>query len=244
MTRIISFALGNVWRWTSSKNRGTLLNYVKKLDINGVEMTFSSKKDLYSFSLSKSNRSWLEKLDYVTIHAPFRLVKESNNEEEIIKQLNMISTLYDEINAKNVIIHPDNLPPPQILEPYNFTISVENLPPKEDVSISDLRKILNKYPNMRLCLDVSHAYLWSKYETGRLIKAFKGKISQIHFSGTYRKKQHQSLRIVSKMFLSSIQPLKDITVPIVIEEEVEINSLQLIREEINYTKNLLDSLLF
>ena len=90
-----------------------------------------------------------------------------------------------------------------------------------------------------MCLDTAHAYSWSKFETYKLIDAFKEKISQIHFSGSYRRKQHVSLRKVSKDFILSIQPLKYLDVPIVIEEDIEIKSYQYLRQELKYIKNLL-----
>lgn len=89
-----------------------------------------------------------------------------------------------------------------------------------------------------MCLDISHAYSWSKYETRKLIQAFKEKISQIHFSGSYRRKQHVSLRRVSNDFLFSIQPLKYSDVPIVIEKELVIKSIQYVRQELEYIKRL------
>jgi len=241
MKRVFSFALGNIRRWNTSTNRNILIDYVRKLDVSGVELTFATKEELYSFSLSKNNKHWLRGLDYVTIHAPFRLYKDSEDEKEVLKQINVISRMYHNINAKNVIIHPeDDLLSSQILKNCEFDVSTENLPRKNGVSISDLRKILHKYPQMRLCLDVSHAYSWSKFETGKLIKAFKDRISQIHFSGTYRKRDHQSLRDVSKAFLLSIQPIKKLEVPIVMEEDIETRSLEYVKEELEYVRKLFD----
>lgn len=238
MKRIFSFALGTLWRCAASKNINVLIKYAKKLDISGVEITLASKEELYSFKLSKNNKSWLTHLDYVSVHAPFKLVTESENKEEIIRQLNVISRVYNEINAQNVIIHPDELPAPGILKEYNFNISAENIPPRHHISIPKLREILNKYPKISLCLDVSHAYLYSKYETDKLIKTFGDEISQIHLSGTYKKKDHQSLQKVSKDFLFSIEPIKKLDVPIVIEEDIKVKNLKLVKEEIEYIKNI------
>ncbi len=240
MKRVFSFALGNIWRWNTSTNRNVLIDYIRKLDISGVELTFATKEELYSFNLSRKNKHWLKSLDYVTIHAPFRLIKGSKDPEEVIKQLNDISRLYDDINGKNVIIHPKDLINSDIPKDFKCDISTENLPPKSGVSLSDLRKVLHKYPKMRLCLDVSHAYSWSRVETGKLTKAFKDKISQIHFSGTYRKRDHQSLRNVTKNFLLSIQPIKGLEIPIVIEEDIQTRSLGYVKEEIEYIKHLFD----
>jgi len=238
MKSVFSFALGNIWRWSNSKNRNTLINFVKKLDISGVELTFSTKEELYAFRLSKPNKKWLRDLEYVTIHAPFRLYQKAANEEEVIKQINVISKIYHDLNCKNVIIHPEtemfNL---DLLNECEFEISVENLPQKSSISILNLREILDKYSHIKFCLDISHAYSWSKFETGKLIEVFQDRISQIHFSGSYRKKDHQSLQKVSKAFLFSIQPIKQLKVPIVIEEDMEPNSLEYVKGEIEYIKN-------
>ncbi|GAI60095.1 unnamed protein product, partial [marine sediment metagenome] len=91
MKRVFSFALGNIWRWNTSTNRNVLIDYIRKLDISGVELTFATKEELYSFNLSRKNKHWLKSLDYVTIHAPFRLIEGSKDPEEVIKQLNDIS---------------------------------------------------------------------------------------------------------------------------------------------------------
>ncbi|MBL7100776.1 MAG: TIM barrel protein [Nanoarchaeota archaeon] len=240
MKRIFSLALGNIWSWTASKNRDDLIKYAKKLDVSGVEITFAYKEEIYAFKLSTSNRDWLRQLDYVTIHAPFRLIRAAENEKEVIKQLDAISRIYKDINAKAVIIHPGDLPAPEILRKYDFNILTENLAKKSRFNLTDLRKTLSEYPNIRLCLDVSHAYLWSKYETDKLINMFKDRISQVHFSGNYRKKNHQSLRKVSNDFLESIQPIKELNVPIVIEEDIKIKSLKYLKEEVEYIKNMFD----
>lgn len=237
MARIFSFALGNIWRW--SKNRASLLKYAKKLDISGVEITFATSKELFDFKLSNSDKNWLKKLDYVTIHAPFFDFAINKDENQIKIRLDCIYKLYKEINAKNVIIHPDQLPLKNLLKNYDFNISTENLESRTHIRISDLKKVFAKYPKIGLCLDVSHAYTFDKKETEELIKEFKNRITQIHFSGTYGKKRHQSLRIVTKDFLQSIEGIKKLNVPIVIEEDIEVKSVKYLKEEIAYIKKLL-----
>ncbi|MDD5626804.1 MAG: hypothetical protein PHW01_02210 [Patescibacteria group bacterium] len=238
MSRIISFASGNFWSWKDSKDRNGLLSYMKNLKVDGIEITFSSKEELYASKFSAANEKWLTKLNYVTIHAPFHLSRDADNEQEVIRQLKIISALYTRINAKNVIIHPQDLPAPRILNMFPFKVSTENLAKKKNITIADFRKIFKKYPKVNLCLDVAHAYLWSKDETGKLVNAFKNRISQIHFSGTYRKRDHQSIRIVTKNFLSSIEPIFSLKCPIVIEGDIRPKNLQFSRDEVEFIKNM------
>lgn len=239
MKKTFSFALGCLWRWQDSKNRGKLIKYVKKLDVSGVEITLGRKEEISAFKISNKDKKWLKSLGYVSIHAPFSLLKEAKDQDEIISQLDEIRKIYKETNAKNVIIHPDNLPSPKILEKYDFDISTENLTPRSRVGIAQMKKIFRKYPKIKLCLDVSHAYLWSELETKKIVNNFGEKISQVHLSGTYRKKDHQSLRGVTKKFLRSIEPIKKLQVPIVIEEDIEKEKGErYLKEEVEYIKTM------
>lgn len=237
MPRIYSFALGNIWRWEKSKDKDKLIKYIRNLDISGVEITFDSKEKMYATRLSPRNIAWLKTLEYVTIHAPFELVKESKNHKELVNQLDVIDQFYKKVGAKNVIIHPDNLPSPSVLQKYKFNISTENLSIRSKYKSSKLENIFRKYKNIKLCLDVSHAYSWSIKETDYLVRKYRSKISQIHFSGTYKKRTHQSFRVVSKNFLKSIEPVKNLNVPIVIEGDIREKNIKFLKKEIEYIKN-------
>ncbi len=50
MERIISFSLGNIWRWSGSPDRSKLIRYLKTLDISGVEIVF----DEFTFSINSA----------------------------------------------------------------------------------------------------------------------------------------------------------------------------------------------
>ena len=236
MKRIFSFALGFLTEEINSSKVKTFLDYLRKLGIQGIEITFGPKERLYSFKLSKDLKSRLKKFRYITIHAPFELVKDSKNDREIVKQLDIIEKLYFEIKAKRVIIHPDNLPKAETLKKYSFEVSTENLKEKRGISIPKLRKILKKYPKIGFCLDASHAYSWSQHETEKLVAAFKSRITQIHLSARHKEKDHQFLNKADKQFLSSVDPIKKLNVPIVIEEEIKKINFNSIKKEIEYIK--------
>ncbi len=239
MKRTLCFATGTIWRWSEGKNRAELINYAKKLGFPGIELTLGKKEELYNTKISASQVKWLRNLDYVSIHAPFRLLREADNQEEVIKQLDCIEKIYKQIRAKMIIIHPLDLPPKEVLDKYNMNFSTENLPKKRQVTIRKLHAIFKRYPKLGLCLDVAHAYFWSMFETEKLIKAFKNRITQIHLSGTYRRKDHLPLQQVSPMFIKSIQPIKELEVPVIIEEDVKIKNIKLVKKEIRYIKSLI-----
>jgi len=237
VTRIYSFALGNIWRWAQSENRNGLLRYLKNLDLSGVEFTFPTENALYAFRLSKENLSWLKTLPYVTIHAPFNLFFEEN-QDNILHQMDIISSLYDTIRAENVIIHPTRSNAIELLKHFSFKVSIENMPPKMHFDGIGLKKIFAAHPDFQFCLDVSHAYLWSKHETEKLINIFGERISQIHLSGTYRRKSHQSLLTVTDDFMHSIQCIKTLNVPLVIEEDFENKSIAIVKKELSFIRRL------
>lgn len=239
--RLVCVATGAMWRWWRHPNSNNLLEHLRQLAIDGVELTFANKKSLYSFSLSSLHRRWIRQLSYVSIHAPFKLVAEADGVEDVIRQLGLLKELYHDLRAKTLIIHPNNLPPTNLLEPLDMDISTENLPPNRTVSLAELKKILTARSGMRLCLDVSHAYRVSPHETADLVREFCGRISQVHFSGTYRNRQHGSLQRVSGPFLDSIQPVKQLNCPVVLEEDISMTNMEYLRQEITHLRKLLDT---
>ena len=235
MANVLSFALGYLTK-LDSPNSKNLLTYLNKLGISGIELTFATKERLYSFKLTKYLKRRFKKLKYISIHAPFDLIKKSKDEKEIIKQLDVIASLYSEVKAQNVIIHPDDLPSPEILRKYNFKVSTENLRKKRKFSISKLNKIFKKYPQLGFCLDTSHAYSWSENETNRLCRIFKDRITQVHLSARIKEKDHQLLINADKKFLSSIIPISKLDAPIVIEETFKKIDFKSVKKEIKFIK--------
>jgi hypothetical protein len=229
---VISFALGNIWSWIPSRNMGTLVDFARQLDISGVEITLASKDELFSFQLSEEDRTWL-------LHAPFRLVSESANQKELMSQLKLLSDLYQSVNAKTIVIHPDEMPDPELLQQQAFTVSTENMPEGRFSMQSNLNHLMSRYPGIALCVDVSHAFLRSGKETAQLVSAFSNKISQIHLSGANAASDHLSLRNAPGEFLRSIQPIKTLRVPMVLEADIRTMSIEYLKEEIEYIKHFL-----
>lgn len=242
MQRIISFSLDNFHSWPKTRNRNDLIDYARDLDIDGIEITFGRKKFLFEFKLSRKNKKWLEGLKHITIHAPWNILSESKNEAELIEQLDIIKKLYNEVNAQNLIIHPHNLPEPEILKRYSFFVSTENMPIKHRIDLNKMAGIIKKYPKIGLCLDVNHAYRWGKNETKKYVERFRDKITQIHLSGTYKNQEHKSLRIVTKDFMKSISSvIEKLDVPVIIEVDFTKKDIKFVKEEIKYIREIFNN---
>jgi sugar phosphate isomerase/epimerase len=235
---LVGFATGNIYRLAQNANRAILLDFVKQLGVEAVELTFATKQDLEQTVIKANTVKWLRSLRYVSIHAPFRLMR--NSKAEVVDQLDMINRLYMLINARNVIIHPNELPEQKILKRYNMRFSTENLPKKKHFTIQRLERILRHYQNLGMCLDVSHAYLWSKHETAELVRHFSKRITEVHISGTYRNKDHTSLRKVTKDFIDSIKPIRTLNVPFLFEGDVDTSSKKYFASELDYICRLLN----
>lgn len=237
---MISVAIGSFYRW-NYKNRAEILNLLMNEDINGVELTLGSIEELYHFKLTKKQISWLKKKPLVSIHAPFKLVRGASDEKEIDYQLKLMKNIYNKVGANNVIIHPTDIPPIKLLKKYNMKYSTENLSKRFHYPIPILKKIIKKY-NMGLCLDVGHAYSFSKEECSNLIKAFKKNITQIHFHGVYKRKDHIPLRNVTKDYIYSLRDLNKLNVPIIIEENFDKGDINGFKRELRDVKEYLKSI--
>jgi endonuclease IV len=238
MQRIFSFGTGNFYQkieYTVEYDRGyydKLLGWCRKLDLDGVEIFFSQNESVRRFSISEDNLAWIKRQKYVTIHAPPALSTEESNAMELLEKL---SSIYRRFGAKQLIIHPVCLPKRKILDRFDLKISTENLGKKRNVTISSMKKILDGY-DIGLCLDVAHAYFWSKHETRKLINAFGKRITQVHFSGVSRRKPHVSLRKVSDDYIFSLKPLKELQVPVVIEQNMGKGGIPFAKSEISNIK--------
>ncbi len=233
MQNILCLSVYKNRNWPET-NIAAMLDIAKNLDISGIELVFGTSKELFSFSLSGQDINWIKKLKYVSIHAPFEPIKLGS--EVMLQQLKWLSYISARVNAQNIVIHPPNLPRPELLSKYGLNVCTENT---KKTTVSELKKIFKNYPQLKLCLDVSHSYLRSETETSDLVRHFREKIVQIHLSCAHNGKDHLPLRGASDKFLKSIQIIKTLNVPIIIEENVVSADINNLRAEIKLAKSLI-----
>ncbi|MBN2052731.1 TIM barrel protein [Candidatus Woesearchaeota archaeon] len=237
MNSHLGFSIGDIRSWENSANRQDLIKYFKNLPISAIELTFSNKNDLFSFKLNPKNKAWLKKLPYVSIHAPFNFMDDSSNKAELTRQLKQINFIYNQVNAKNVVFHPGQVPPKKLLKKYRFKASLENMSKSHGFSLRKLSEIMKKYPDLGFCLDVGHAYRYRPDYTKLILTKFKKRLSQIHLHGVRKGKDHFPLNQGSKKFMKSLEPILKVNVPIIIESDFNKKDINLLKSEILFIQN-------
>lgn len=228
-------ALGCFWRFFQNKNRTNAIDWVKPFKLNGIELTLGGKNDLELFKPTSKQLDYLSGLEYVSVHAPFSFTKYYPKPEETEQALLQLKEIYESSHAKAVVFHPPYIPSSRVLKKYGFNVLIENQLQKKHISHLTLANAMHEY-NAGFCLDTAHAYSYEASETQLLYNRFKKNLKQIHFSARYRNRDHQPLTKASPAFLKSIQPLKQVTCPIIIEEDYATKNTKLIQKEIMFAK--------
>ncbi len=149
------------------------------------------------------------------------------------------SKRYNLVGARTVVIHADQLPPPEELDEYGFHVSIENLDKKKGIDIVQFSNVLERYAAAGVCMDVSHNYTWSPKETKMMVERFGNRITHVHFSAALRGKTHVSMGDAPEAFFRSIKPLQNLDVPIIIEEDMDCESVEEVESEIIDVKKVL-----
>jgi len=238
MSKLICLSLGNMWRWLKTENRAELIEHVKGLDIDGIELDYSGKEPS-SLKLTSEQEEYLKSLKYVSIHVTAESLK-GCSEEDIIRRLDYVVGIAKKTNASDIVIHPEALPSPDILSKYDVKFLTENLDRNTGYGLEKLKKVFEDYPDLGLCLDVCHSFTWDGEETKKLVDEFKDKISQVHLSALEGDKQHRPLLNSSSDMIESIEPIKSLDVPIVIEEDFEDGDFDGLKKEIEFVKGILN----
>ena len=239
MRKLICLSTGSLRHWSKGDNRDNLVSMASTFDVDGVELMLPRTEDVLGFSLSPINRKWMKTLEYVSIHAPYLIVKKMKDMDEIMHVLERIQSIYSETGARTVVFHPDTMPKADILKQFDFHVSIENLEPRKRFDLERLESHFRSYPKTGFCLDVSHAFLYGEDETNRLLDAFYDRITEIHFSFSDGQKCHLPFSFENKSFLNSVLSLKNIDAPIVIEEGGENRKKEKIKFEISILKEFL-----
>ncbi|MFA5931680.1 MAG: hypothetical protein WC821_05215 [archaeon] len=232
----LCFASGNLYQLNGKKD---VWGMIANLNVDGVEVSYG--KTLEERALYEKDFEILNNYDFVSMHSPFKLIFGAKSESEIEKNITKMYVDYKKANAKEIVIHPTENLSKRLIDKFDINWVTENLNPKkyQDRPRDGFEIVLNENPSFNMCLDVSHAYDWGASETQRVVSKWKHRIKQIHFSNNRYHKDHLMFKKVSKDFLKSIDPIRELNVPIIIEEDMGTPNLQEIKEEIKRIRKIL-----
>lgn len=247
MKRAILFSTGNTYRLYSSTHEQ--IGACMKLDADGIEIIFPTRKKLMDFHFNKNELIVFKKLKYKTIHFPF--YKNMEKEEFYLydnkgcrKALEKIYSLSKQIGAQNINVHAHQIKNIKVfdgLDDINYTI--ENLTERHGFRINDYKIILKKYPNFDMLLDVSHGIRTNLLE--RLFKTFKDRIRFIHLSiakGPGMGNDHFMLHRFDQNKIKRLNIIKKLKCPIIIEAGQEKDlTMKDFKKEIKYVRRWLNS---
>ena len=240
MKRLICISNGSFWNPYLKEDVDKNIKISSKLDVDGFEFLLGDVMDLLTFKFKKNSVKILKSFEFNTVHAPFHLDGEhfflSNNKRSrrIMKKLYEI---YDQINAVNLNIHPQQIKSLKILDTKNYQHSIENMEMHQELKIKDYNKFLKK--GFKLVLDTTHAS--EAGELDKLFKTFRKKIVYTHLSANYFNHLHLPLHALKEEYLEPLNIIKKEDFPIVLENQTGARSLDEYKKEINFLRKWLNS---
>jgi hypothetical protein len=234
--RALCFATGNLYRAIGKEN---IFKTISQLNVDGIELTLGA--DFVQRLPSESDERFFKNYSLNSIHSPRNFSLEFVSQKEMIVGLDILEDYSKRLQSKSIILHPTQILPKNFLKYSQLNFLTENLNPMNGMNRPRLgyETALNENPSFGLCIDVSHAYDYGINEVEYIVKKWKHKIKQVHFSNNRYHKDHLSFKKVGKSFLKSIEPLRELTVPIVLEEDMKFTKVNEIKEELKRVRNIL-----
>ncbi len=234
--RALCFATGNLRQLIKKQD---IFQIISSLDVDGVELTLG--KDFNERKLNDSQFDILKSFKFNGIHSPFLFSLKYMSEQEMIDGLNILKDYSKKIRSSHIITHPVQIFPKDFIKISSLNFLTENLNPKKGKNRPRLgfELALRDNSDLGLCLDVSHAYDWSTRETEYIVGKWKSRIKQVHFSNNRYHRDHFPFKKVGRSFLSSIEPILELDVPIVIEEDMPFSKVSEIKDELKRVRNIL-----
>jgi hypothetical protein len=236
--RPIGFGLGNFFRFIRQGQMGPTIKKMQTLKVSSVELPTYPK--VGSRRLSPKQQQQLRSMNYVSIHAPPSFgARITRGKKAAIRSATLLNKRCHQIGAKNIIIHPTEMPRPEvipILQRGGVKILIENSEKVRGQTKNNYEAILRKYPEFGMCLDVSHAIMWSPDETRKIVKKWGNRIAEVHFSNFSNGKTHASFEKGNRIFVESIQAIKPLLqneVKLIIEENLSTTETKWLWKEIN-----------
>ena len=235
---VVAISIGSCY--DLKMNYSEAINFIKKLDVKGIELTFATPKELFGFNFNEEQIEYINSLDFKSIHMPFHEIEYSNNKEAKMV-IEKGSELAEKIQVDYLLYHPNTIEDYSIFD-YGFLNCIENLHPSQRYSgfkeVKEIKTLLDNYPSLGFVFDTCHAF-----QSGINPKDFlvlKDKIKGLHLSVQWRDgerlRTHGFLQENLEQF-ESIKPFLGLDVAKVIESDFYPRKVEMIEKEIELISN-------
>lgn len=238
MNNPICISTGCVYRLFKDRNESIKL--LRQFSPAGIEVSFAYPRYLFDFEIEEDNLKYLKSLKFNSIHAPWKdFIYEDN--EDSRKILKIISRLYKDINARNVVFHKDSIKDYNFIANNEFVVSLENDDWRKPNNTMDyLKNILDNNKKFKFTFDFAHAMSTSA-DVAKYIDCLKDRLIEVHLSIIDKNsKQHSFLhKNDSNELRALLQNLKSVSAPVILECAISNNNeIELIKKEIEYIQRI------
>lgn len=159
----------------------------------------------------------LEGFDYVSVHAPSRLARLS--EQELCARLRQLPDHWP------IVVHPDVISDPAPWRELGHRICIENMDRRKRVGqyADDLEPFFEELPAAGFCLDLAHAHQIdpTMEEARRFLERFGPRLRQVHVSRLGGASEHLPVDDEMKEKIGKMASRISSGIPLIIESVVE-----------------------
>ena len=241
MKQILGLGSGNLYKFfgeikEQNKIIALLSPLCQKYNIGAYELTYSAEEEL-DIPLNEQSIAFLQNMEYVSIHFPFKtVITKENHVERIMEKVSKICQL---VNVRQVIIHPRQVPDIPLLKYYSQKYNISIIPEIEDWKGVGYEKFITFLEECGLpfVFDTGHCEFHDLENIKDLVRKYGNRISQLHVNKVKDGHAHHHFHLEG---MSATLPLvKDLQVPFIIEQKVEKDDLLTLENEIIFLKKYL-----
>ncbi|MCA9704266.1 MAG: hypothetical protein KDK70_00255 [Myxococcales bacterium] len=164
----------------------------------------------------------LSGLDYVSVHAPSKLVRLT--EREVFERLQALPPAWP------IVVHPCIVRTPELWRSLGPRLCLENMDNRKTGgrSPAEVRALFAEFPEATFCLDVGHARQLDPTMATALQMLFDhaGRLRQVHVSDVGPRGEHQPVRVLARWAFERVAKHVPPECPLIIESVVGPEALE------------------
>ncbi|MFH1193767.1 MAG: hypothetical protein V1661_02125 [bacterium] len=181
----VGFSTGCLYQ--SGWNLNKQVEFYCSLGVSAIELGFAHPAHLLNFNLSPLSMEQMRKLDWISIHAPWKEIRYNECWALPAMLIKKLESLCNQLPIRGIVAHPDVIDDFGYLQRTGLPFLIENQDKRRGNDYSQpehFQKLANKY-RFGFCLDLQHCYEHdsSMILAEEFIKMLGDRIKELHVSG-------------------------------------------------------------